>query len=314
MFKSILLVGVALAAALVVEAKPDIVFASGLNMKGERTRCEDLDYQVCYGFPGAANLQSLKFTNYDFPDEKDFSITLYHGAACNDQYDRWSFKQSDDGKDTINGWKSLHLLYSFKIANFQTSNVSGGHHGVKDITKVPNCWQEFPVKKIPILQLLLTISPTMFKSILLVGLALAASFVVEAKPDIVFATGKNMQGDTYRCEELDYQVCYSSSQHSGGQFPDNVLPINVQSLKFTNYDFPDHKDFSITIYDGAYCNYWYDRWSFKQSDDGKDTINGWNAMKGVYSFKIANFQTSNVSNGKIGKGMEQTHNPRCWKE
>ncbi|KAG0278798.1 hypothetical protein BGZ95_003086 [Linnemannia exigua] len=142
MFKSILLVGLALAASLVVEAKPDLVFATGLNMKGDKTRCEDLDYQVCYAFSHPVNLQSLRFTNYDFPDHKDFSITVYDGSACNNNYDRWSFKQSDSNKYTIAGWRSLHLAYSFKIANFQTSDVRGGSHGPKDSTQTPNCWQE----------------------------------------------------------------------------------------------------------------------------------------------------------------------------
>ncbi|KAK3843412.1 MAG: hypothetical protein J3R72DRAFT_420329 [Linnemannia gamsii] len=73
-------------------------------------------------------------------------------------------------------------------------------------------------------------APTMFKYILLVGLALAATFVVEAKLDIVFATEKSMKGDRY-------PVCYTSECDS--------FPKNVQSLRFANYDFPDHKDFSI---------------------------------------------------------------------
>ncbi|KAK3843348.1 MAG: hypothetical protein J3R72DRAFT_420269 [Linnemannia gamsii] len=146
----------------------------------------------------------------------------------------------------------------------------------------------------------------MFKSILLVGLALAASLVVEAKPDIVFSTEKNQQGDHYRCEELDYQVCYSStSGHS--------LPINIKSLKFTNYDFPDHKDFSITLYDGPSCDRYYDRWSFSQKDDGKDYINNLKGLPDVYSFKIANFLTSNVSRGK-SPGKDTTTIPNCWRE
>ncbi|KAG0278797.1 hypothetical protein BGZ95_003085 [Linnemannia exigua] len=143
----------------------------------------------------------------------------------------------------------------------------------------------------------------MFKSILLVGLALAASLVVKAKPDIVFATGNYMQGYYYRCEELDYQVCYTWGS----------LLFNVKSFTFTNYDFPDHKDFSITVYDGPSCNNYYDRWSFKQSDDGKDTIAGWFSLPGVYSFKIANFMTSEVHHGKIGMA-DSTRNPHCWCE
>ncbi|KAG0278799.1 hypothetical protein BGZ95_003087 [Linnemannia exigua] len=145
----------------------------------------------------------------------------------------------------------------------------------------------------------------MFKSILLVGLALAAALVVEAKPDIVFATEKNMKGDTYRCEELDYQVCYNSDS-----YPYHL----VKSLKFTNYDFPDHKDFSVTIYSGGSCNGHYDRWSFTQKDDGKDTMNSWRSLNHPSSFKIANFLTSDVTDGNIGKGMEPTRNPNCWQE
>ncbi|KAK3843349.1 MAG: hypothetical protein J3R72DRAFT_109030 [Linnemannia gamsii] len=145
----------------------------------------------------------------------------------------------------------------------------------------------------------------MFKSIFLVGLALAASLVVEAKPDIVFSTEKNQQGDHYRCEELEYQTCYT---YGPGSFPSNI-----QSLKFTNYDFPDQKDFSITIYNDLYCNNYYDRWSFRQSDDGKDSINKWHSLTGVYSFKIANFQTSNVSQGNIGT-KDKSNKPNCWRE
>ncbi|KAK3810635.1 MAG: hypothetical protein J3R72DRAFT_428153 [Linnemannia gamsii] len=143
----------------------------------------------------------------------------------------------------------------------------------------------------------------MFKSIVLVGLALAAALVVEAKPDLVLFNEKNTKGTQYRCEELDYQVCYSGS-----------FPGDAKSLKFTNYDFPQNKDFSITIYGGQQCNYNYDRWSFRQSDDGKDTINQFGSLTGVYSFKIANFLTSDVTKGDVGSRKEATKNPNCWKE
>ncbi|KAF9904262.1 hypothetical protein EC991_002865 [Linnemannia zychae] len=144
----------------------------------------------------------------------------------------------------------------------------------------------------------------MHKSILLVGLAIAATLVVEAKPDVVFATEKNMKGQKYRCEELEYQTCYTASSYDGYS----------QSLKFTNYDFPDSKDFSITIYSGGYCNGKYDRWSFTQSDDGKDTLTSWRSLYSAGSFKIANFLTSNVERGEAGRGMETAYDPKCWKE
>ncbi|KAK3841661.1 MAG: hypothetical protein J3R72DRAFT_475335 [Linnemannia gamsii] len=143
----------------------------------------------------------------------------------------------------------------------------------------------------------------MFKSILLVGIALAASLVVEAKPDLVFSTGTVQQGDQYRCEELDYQVCYSFGN----------TPPSLKSLAFTNYDFPKHKDFSITVYDGPDCNNYYDRWSFKQSDDGRDVIAAWFSLQSVRSFQIANFQTSQVKHGYLGS-KSATRDPKCWRE
>ncbi|KAK3843350.1 MAG: hypothetical protein J3R72DRAFT_109032 [Linnemannia gamsii] len=145
----------------------------------------------------------------------------------------------------------------------------------------------------------------MFKSILIVGVALAAALVVEAKPDIVFATKENMKGDRYRCEELDYQVCYTAGSY----------PVSVQSLQFTNYDFPDHKDFSITVYTGSACNEDYDRWSFTQKGDGKDTINTFKALNIAASFKIANFLTSDVTDGRVGGTKDpSTRSPNCWRE
>ncbi|KAG0272399.1 hypothetical protein BGZ95_011864 [Linnemannia exigua] len=144
----------------------------------------------------------------------------------------------------------------------------------------------------------------MFASILLVSLALAASLVVEAKPDIVFYTERYSKGTRYRCEELDYQTCYTA-----GSFPQGV-----QSLDFTNYDFPDHKDFSITIYSGSACNNKYDRWSFTQRDNGKGSTGAWKSLTGVASFEIANFLTSQVANGDIGSHKEPTKNPNCWRE
>ncbi|KAK3810636.1 MAG: hypothetical protein J3R72DRAFT_463649 [Linnemannia gamsii] len=143
----------------------------------------------------------------------------------------------------------------------------------------------------------------MFKSILLVGIALAASLVVEAKPDIVFSTQRFYKGDQYRCEELNYQTCYT-----GGSFPQGV-----HSLDFNNYDFPDHKDFSITIYSGPACNNRYDRWSWTQKDSGVGAIGWWPSLTGVSSFKIANFLTSNVKDGDAGSNKESTKNPKCWR-
>ncbi|KAF9905588.1 hypothetical protein EC991_001549 [Linnemannia zychae] len=143
----------------------------------------------------------------------------------------------------------------------------------------------------------------MFKTLILVSVALAASLVAEAKPDLVFATQNSQNGDHYRCEELDYQVCYSFG----------TIPPVLKSLKFTNYDFPDHKDFSITLYDGPACNTYYDRWSFSQSDDGKDAIAGWFTLQRVRSFVIANFKTSQVKGGYLAS-ESPNRDPKCWRE
>lgn len=140
LFKSTLF-GLALAAGI-ANAQVHLLFMKDANQQGKLSYCMSLEFQKCYRAP-MLDASSMEFLNNNFGDrnQRKFSITLYSGANCNGQYDRWSFEQQDDGKDNMDWFPSLNdNVNSFKVANFLTSFVSGGNAGNNPETVAyPNC-------------------------------------------------------------------------------------------------------------------------------------------------------------------------------
>jgi hypothetical protein len=122
--------GIALAASIADAASLGIIqFARDVNQQGPISYCDRNFYNRCYRAP-INDASSMQFLNTDFPNRKDFSITLFTGPKCTGRYDRWSFEQKEAGEVEFNSFPSVndHVL-SYKIASFKTSRVVNGDAG-----------------------------------------------------------------------------------------------------------------------------------------------------------------------------------------
>ncbi|CAO3568807.1 unnamed protein product [Mortierella alpina] len=147
MFKSlILLLSVALASVTALKKLELKLYESrDLGHEGLVYRCSQDQYNQCYGLGDIGKtrgLASANFETFDGPNQQ-YSVTLYSGAHCNGNYDRWAFSRYSGQSYHINSFPTIHRnVHSFKIANFQTSTTSGYHDGF-DNTVEGSCEIEF---------------------------------------------------------------------------------------------------------------------------------------------------------------------------
>ncbi|CAO3620830.1 unnamed protein product [Cunninghamella echinulata] len=119
----------------------NMTFTADRNLKGKSFKCDAVEYQRCHSLESISSaigmFSSGIFTHKD-PYVKDVSVTFYTGWNCGGKWFRKSGSMT-----TGQSWKWSDFgdydgkIYSFKIANFKTSNTNSGSKQIPPDSQAP---------------------------------------------------------------------------------------------------------------------------------------------------------------------------------
>ncbi|KAG0287076.1 hypothetical protein BGZ96_008956 [Linnemannia gamsii] len=136
--------GFALAASIADAVALGVIqFARDTDQNGPHSFCDRNLYNKCYDAP-MNDASSMSFLNTNFPNHREFSITLFTGPKCTGRYDRWSFEQKRPGGVDYNKFPSVNdKVVSYKISNYITSRVVNGDAGATEEQVFPTHCKDF---------------------------------------------------------------------------------------------------------------------------------------------------------------------------